>query len=209
MNDAASDSVETERLLERARGGDARAFGELFDRHREYLCRVVERRLDPRVRKRVDASDVVQETQLEAFDRLADFLQRRPMPFGLWLLKTAHERLLKMQRFHMTAGRSVRREVPLPERSSLELAQRLIAGGSTPSQQLGRRELAQRVREVLAELTEIDREIVLLRNFESLSNNDVAAMLDIEPEAAKKRYTRALMRLHRLMIERGLRRSQL
>lgn len=210
MNDAASDSVETERLLERARGGDARAFDELFGRHREYLCRVVERRLDPRVRKRVDASDVVQETQLEAFDRLADFLQRRPMPFGLWLLKTAHQRLLKIQRFHMTAERrSVRREVPLPERSSLELAQRLIAGGSTPSQQLGRRELAQRVREVLAELTEIDREIVLLRNFEGLSNNDVAALLDIEPDAAKKRYTRALMRLHRLMIERGLRSSQL
>jgi RNA polymerase sigma-70 factor (ECF subfamily) len=115
-----------------------------------------------------------------------------------------------MQRFHMTAERrSVRREVPLPERSSLELAQRLIAGGSTPSQQLGRRELAQRVREVLAELTEIDREIVLLRNFEGLSNNDVAALLDIKPDAAKKRYTRALMRLHSLMIERGLRRSQL
>jgi RNA polymerase sigma-70 factor (ECF subfamily) len=210
MKDAASDSVATERLLDRASAGDVHAFGLLFDRHRDYLCAVIARRLDPRVRQRVDASDVIQETQLEAFDRLADYLRRRPMPFGLWLLKTAHERLLKIHRFHMAAERrSVRREVSLPDRSSLQLAQQLAASGLTASQHMSRREVAQRVREVLSELTEIDREIVLFRNFEGLSNSDVAAILDIEPDAAKKRYTRALIRLHRLMTERGLRSSQL
>src|SRR5437870_4613767 len=87
----------------------------------------------PGVSARLYPSDVVQEAHLDAFRRLRDFLERRPMPFRLWLRKTTQERLLKVQRRHLEAGRrDAGREVPLPEQSSVLLAERLMAGGSTP-----------------------------------------------------------------------------
>jgi len=77
--------------------------------------RFVELRLDRKLRRRLDASDVVQETQLEAASRLADFLERSPMPFHLWLRKTAYQRLLMIHRQHLDAARrDIQREVPRP-----------------------------------------------------------------------------------------------
>src|SRR5262245_51087035 len=98
------DCAETQRLLERAQAGDAEAPEQLLARHRPFLRQLVELRLDPRLRARVDPSDVVQEAQLDAFRRLADYLRRRPMPFRLWLRKTAQQRLLKVQRQHLQAA---------------------------------------------------------------------------------------------------------
>jgi RNA polymerase sigma-70 factor (ECF subfamily) len=199
------DSAETQMLLEQVRAGDARAFEQLFARHRPELRQFIELRLDAQMRARVDASDIVQETQLEVFCRLADFLERQPMPFRLWLRKTAYERLLKIRRHHVdVAQRTVRREVALPEQSSLELAQQLLAPGSTPSQHLDKRELVRRVRQALARLADADREILLLRNFEGLSNQDAAQVLGIESATASQRFGRALLRLRKLLLETGL-----
>jgi RNA polymerase sigma-70 factor, ECF subfamily len=209
MGEVTPDSAETRGLLGQAEAGDRRAFEALFARYRDYLRQVVEVRLDPKVRARVDPSDVVQETQLEALRRLPDYLARRPMPFRLWLRKTAQERLLVVRRRHVEAGRrAVGREVPLPDRSSLLLAGGLLAG-SSPSRQAGRRELARRVRQALALLPEADREVLLLRAFEGLSNQEVACVLDLDPDAASKRHGRALLRLHQLLADGGLRESEL
>src|SRR5437016_6286851 len=87
MNEVTRDSAETQFLLRQVHSGDAEAFEQLFGRYRPELRRFIELRLDPRMRARVDASDVVQETQMEVFRRLDDFLQRQPMPFRLWLRK--------------------------------------------------------------------------------------------------------------------------
>jgi RNA polymerase sigma-70 factor (ECF subfamily) len=205
MDELTPDSDETRGLLEEARTGDRRAFDRLLARHRPELRQFVELRMDPRMRGRVDASDVVQETQLEVYRRLADFLDRRPMPFHVWLRKTAYERLLMARRQHIEAAqRAVGREVPLPEQSSLLLAQRLLPRGSTPSQRLGRRELARRVHQLLEQLPEADREILFMRNFEERSYPEIACILDIEPAAARKRHGRALIRLHALLAQAGL-----
>jgi RNA polymerase sigma-70 factor (ECF subfamily) len=148
---------------------------------------------------------VVQETQLEVYRRLGDFLDRRPMPFRVWLRKTAYERLLMARRRHVEAGqRAVGRERPLPDRSSLLFARRIIARGSTPSRSLGRRELARRLHRVLAELTDTDREILVMRNLEDRSYEEIACILDVEPAAARKRHGRALIRLHALLAADGL-----
>src|SRR5262249_16986587 len=72
------DSAETASLLERVAAGDRAAVGALLERHRPDLVAFVEARLDPRLRARVDPSDVVQEAQLEAARRMDDFLRRRP-----------------------------------------------------------------------------------------------------------------------------------
>jgi RNA polymerase sigma-70 factor (ECF subfamily) len=205
MNDPTPDTAETRGLLEQARIGDRQAFEQLFAEHRGYLRRTIALRLDPKLRPRVDPSDVVQDTQLEAFQRLPDYLERRPMPFRLWLRKTAHERLLKVHRHHVEAARrTVVREVPLPDRSSLLLARQLLGVGSTPSQQLSRKEIARLVGQALAQLPEIDREILLMRNFEGLSYQEVGCVLEIDPATARKRYGRALLRLRQLLFDSGL-----
>jgi RNA polymerase sigma-70 factor (ECF subfamily) len=210
MDDMPSNSAEARGLLEQLLAGNRQAFGPLFAHYRTYLRDVVELRLDQHLRSRVDASDVVQEAQLDALGRLDDYLERRPMPFPLWLRKTAHERLLKIRRQHVeTARRDMAREIPLPDRSSLQLAQQLLAGGSTPSQKVARHELACRVRQAVAELPDDDREVLLMRSTEGLSYDDVGRILEIEPTTARKRHGRALMRLHKALLRSGLTESQL
>ena len=210
MNEVRSDSERTLRLLEKIEAGDQAAFNRLFARHRSVLLNVVAARLDPRIRARIDASDVVQETQLEAYRRLPDYLARRPMPFSLWLRKTAHERMLVARRRHIEcAQRTVSREQPLPDRSTLLLARPFLAGGSTPSEQLARSELVRRVRQAVALLAESDREILLLRTYEGLSNQEAAYVLDLDPATASKRHGRAILRLHRCLAEYGFTESEL
>jgi RNA polymerase sigma-70 factor (ECF subfamily) len=183
------ESTETRRLLEQAQAGDRAAFELLFARHQDELHQVVAWRLDRRLRARVDPSDVVQDTQLEAFRRFEDFLQRRPMPFRLWLRKTAYQRLQLLRRQHLrTERRAVEREVPLPDRSSVLLAQRLFARDEAPSERLDRRELAARVRRALTLLADADREILLMRVLEELSYQEIGCLLDIDAAAARKRH---------------------
>jgi RNA polymerase sigma-70 factor (ECF subfamily) len=204
MAENLSDSAETSRLLHELQSGTPRAFEELFGRHRPLIRRFVELRLDNVLRSRIDASDVVQETQLEAFRRLPDFLQRQPMPFRLWVRKTAYERLLTLRRQHVTAAaRSVVRELPLPDRSSVLLAGQLASPGPTPSQELALRELVQQVRVAIAQLPDVDREILLMRHYEELSYQEISQILDIQSAAARKRYGRALLRLHQLLSGAG------
>ena len=132
------------------------------------------------------------------------------MPFRLWLRQIAQDRLLNLHRRHAaTARRAVGREQPLPERSSCVLAGQLLAPGSTPSRQLGRRELARRVRQGMALLSEADREVLLLRNFEGLSNQEVGHLLGIDAAAASQRHGRALLRLHKVLVATGLTESEL
>src|SRR5712692_3618725 len=210
MEEVQPDSTETQNLLEQVRDGDRQGFDQLFARHRAYLRQIVELRLDPRLRARVDPSDVVQEAHLEAFRRLSTYLKQRPMPFRLWLRQIAYDRTLKARRHHLGAARrAVGRELPLPERSSLVLAQQLFAGGSTPSQQLDRRELARRLRQAVSQLPESDREVILMRHFEGLSNPEAGCLLGIDPATVSKRHGLSMLRLHRILFVGGMRESQL
>jgi RNA polymerase sigma-70 factor (ECF subfamily) len=209
VDELPDDSTDTHNLLDQSGGGDRGAFERLFARHRPDLRRFIERRLDPHLRGRLDASDVVQETQLEAYRRLPDFLRRRPMPFHVWLRRTAYERLLMLRRQHVEAARrAVGREEPLPDRSSVLLARQFVPPGSTPSHQLSRRELVRQVQQALARLPEADREVLFMRNFEGLSYQEVASILDLDPAAARKRHGRALLRLHHLLVATGLKEEQ-
>lgn len=202
MAELAHDSAETLRLLEQARAGTAGAVDRLLGRHRAYLCRFVELRLGPDLRARVDPSDVVQEAQMEAARRLDGYLRDAPLPFRLWLRRIAQDRLLMLLRRHRGATRrAVTREATLPDESSRAFARQLLASGTSPSARLAASELAQRAREAVARLPEADREIVLLRNFEGLANQEVAQLLGIQPAAASQRYGRALLRLRKLLEE--------
>lgn len=199
---ATPDSGETQRLLDGIAAGDAAAFDRLFARHRPFLRRLVARRLDQQLRARVDPSDIVQETHMEAFHRFRDYLERRPMPFRLWLFQTARERVAKARRTHAQAARrSVTREVYWPRDSSIQFGRELLARTSSPSERLSRQELAERVNQALGQLAETDREILWMRTFENLSYEEVSCVLDIAPTAARKRYGRALLRLRKLLLD--------
>jgi RNA polymerase sigma-70 factor (ECF subfamily) len=153
----------------------------------------------------VDPSDVVQETYLEAFRRLPDFVKRAPMPFRLWLRMTAQERVQMTNRQHLGASRrSVGRELPLPEHSSVQLATQIQATGPSPSQQVAAGERARLVRQAVAQLPDTDREVLLMRTFEGLAYGEIACVLGIDPAAARKRHGRALLRLHDLLNLGGL-----
>lgn len=192
----------TESLLARGASGDAEAVGQLLEQHRPFLRRIVELRLDPSLRGRIDPSDVVQETQVEVIRRLVDYVQRRPMSFRVWLHETTCQRLAMLWRHHRGAQRrSVVREVVLPAESSIALAQSLLA--ESPSEYLQQQELTQKVREAVSRLAAADREIVLLRNFEELTNQESAERLGIDEMAASKRYGRALLRLRKHLQEQA------
>jgi RNA polymerase sigma-70 factor (ECF subfamily) len=210
MDEPLPDAGDTDRLLRQVRAGDRQAFDRLFACHRLYLRRFVDLRLDPRLRPRVDPSDVVQEAQLEAVRRLDAYLERPLLPFRLWLRQIAHDRLLKLRRYHIgSARRTLVREVPLPDQSSLQLAQHLLARGPAPGEQLDSDELARRLRHGLAQLADADREVLLMRNFEGLSYQEIGFVLAVEPGAARKRHGRALLRLHKILFHGGLTESQL
>jgi RNA polymerase sigma-70 factor (ECF subfamily) len=210
MHEVRPDTAMTEDLLQRIRAGDRQAFEQLFSQHHTYLCRLVELRLGHGLGARVGAEDIVQEAYLEALHRLNAYLERPALPFRLWLRQIACDRILKARRHHLgTARRAVRREVPLPEHSSLALAQQLLAGGSTPSERMSQRELASRLQQAVTQLPDADREVVMLRHFEGLSNQEVATLLDIDPATASKRHGRAILRLHRILFADGLTESPL
>lgn len=207
INDVRPDSPETELLLAQAGAGDAAAVCELLGRHRDAIRRLIDMRMDPGIRARVDASDVVQNAELEAAQRLRDYLDRRPMPFHLWLRRTAYEHLIRLRRYHQAACRDADRDDSLPDRSSVLIARQVLAGVS-PSRQVADAELARHVRTALDRLDDTDREVLMLRTFEGLGSAEAAQVLDIEPAAASKRYGRALLRLRQALEAAGVTESQ-
>lgn len=161
---------------------------------------MVEARIDPRLRSRIGASDILQEVSLEAIQRIDRYWVERPMPFFLWLRYLAAQRLAQVHRFQLgTEKRDARREVAIDwsdVRSSAEaIAPSMTDGGLRPSQILSRRETESLVSDALAGMDTEDREVLSLRHHEQLSNQEVACELGITLAAASKRYLRALDRL--------------
>jgi RNA polymerase sigma-70 factor (ECF subfamily) len=196
------DEAEIQGLFNELRAGDRGALDLLLARHRSYLLNAIQLRMDRKMRSRIDPSDVVQETQLEAAGRIQEYLDREPMPFHIWLRKTAQERLLRLRRQHVEAEcRSVENEIPLPDGSSILLARKILSREPDPGQQAAENELARRLRQAMAMLPDTDREILLMRNFEGLSNKETAQVLGLEPAATSKRYGRAILKLRQLLVE--------
>jgi len=187
------DSSGTDRLLKRVATGDRDAIGTLMTEHRKYLRRIIDARMEPRLRQKLDPSDVVQETLALASQRIDDYLARRPASFRIWLRGTALEQLVDARRRHRAQKRSLEREVRISDVSSMAIAKAIAA--SRPSERLLRREIVAQVRDALDNMPEADREILVMRHAEGLSNGDVAELLELELKTASKRYGRALQRL--------------
>jgi RNA polymerase sigma-70 factor, ECF subfamily len=192
-------------LVRRAAGGDEPALAELFGRYRNRLRQMVRLRLDRRLQGRVDPSDVLQEAYIDLAERLPQFAQKPPMPFFLWLRLVTGERLLRVHRHHLGAAmRDAGREVSLqrgalPQASSVSLAAQLLGRITTASRAVARAELRLRLQETLNAMDPIDREVIALRHFEELSNDEAAAVLGVTKAAASKRYVRAMLKLKAIL----------
>ena len=197
-----SSSSQTQLLLEAIEAGDQEAFRRLFERYSPALRQAIAARMDRRLRQRVDPSDILQETEMEVFARMDEYLQRRPMPLEQWLHQTAVQCLAAAWRRHVQAiRRSVAREERLPDRSSMLLVKRLVK--RPPSGVLEHEEMARRLESVLDQLSELDREILFLRAVEGISNDQAATRLGVSPAAARKRFTRALLRARQALEQFG------
>jgi RNA polymerase sigma-70 factor (ECF subfamily) len=196
-----ADARTNEELLDAARNGDEAALAILVERHRDRLERMVRLRMDRRLQGRVDAADVVQEAYLTVRGKFSHYCADLNLPFFLWLRLEVGQKLVDVHRFHLgTQMRDAGQEVSLhrgalPQVTSLSLAEHLLGKLTTASQAAMRVELKLRVQEALNSMDPHDREVLILRHFEELSNSEAAQVLGIKPSAAVNRYVRALKRL--------------
>lgn len=196
---------EINELLHRAAVGDQDALAEAFNCVRGRLKRMVQLRLDRRLQGRIDPSDVLQEAYLDLARRAADYLARPALPFFLWLRLLTGQRLLAIHRQHLGAKmRAVSQEVALgnaalPHAASASLAAQLLGRISTPSKAAMRAEMQRLLQEALERMDPIDREVLVLRHFEELTNDETAEVLGLQKAAASNRYVRALKRLRGIL----------
>jgi RNA polymerase sigma-70 factor (ECF subfamily) len=189
----------------RVRNGDADALARLFSAQEGPLRRWVSGRLDPRLRGRVSASDVMQEVYLAAARRLEHFRNLPDMPFRVWIRLIAGQRLVEAHRKHLGArARNAGQEVSLDRGRPLSgsgqtLAARLAGDLTSPSQAAIRREGLDRLVAAVEAMDPLDREVLTLRHFDELTNDEVAHALGIPKGTASKRYVRALARLREIL----------
>jgi RNA polymerase sigma-70 factor (ECF subfamily) len=196
-----ADTRTDETLLDAARGGDESALAVLFERHRDRLERMVRLRMDRRLQGRVDPAAVVQEAYIAVRGKLPQHSADPLPPFFPWLRLEVTQKLVDVHRAQLGAhmgdsGQEVSLyHGALPQVTSLSLAEHLLGKLSSASRAAMRAELKLRVQEALNGMDPQDREVLVLRHFEELSNAEAAQVLGIKPSAAVNRYVRALKRL--------------
>ena len=189
-------------LLRDARQGDQIAWRELADLLKQRLRRMIQFRMDPRLSARIDPSDVLQESMLEAWQRLDEFADDR-MPFFVWLRFLTCQRLLAIHRRHFSSEkRDVSREIGRGVHNastSASLARWLVSDGATPSSIAVKSEESDQLLAALEDLETDEREVLALRHFEHLSNVEAAAVLEMNESTASTKYLRAIRKLKRIL----------
>jgi len=202
------DAIEpTERpllLISRARSGDRDALGELLGLYRNYLRILAAAQVGESLRGRVEPSDIVQETFLEAATGFASFRGTSEAELCAWLRRILVHNIADEAKHHRRQGRDVDRQVSLDQalaRSSFCLHEALATNFSSPSSQAMRRERAVIVADVLAELSEDHRTVIVLRNLLQLRFEEVAERMGRSSVAVRLLWLRAIEKLRGLLGE--------
>lgn len=187
-------------LIRRISEGDETALAEVFGARRERLKRLVRLRLDRRLQRRVDPSDVLQEAYLDLARKLPAYAKNPTTPFFLWIRLVVVERLIRIHRAHLdAAARDAGREVPIqpggPRADSASMAEQLLGDFTTASRAAEEAERRRWLTTTLDGMDPLDREAIVLRHFEELSNEETAGVLGLSRAAASKRYVRAMLKL--------------
>lgn len=205
MTTSSQSDSHVQQAEQRLRDGEDGALAELFDHYRGRLKRIAKFRMDYRLAGRVAESDVIQESFLAAAQRVQHYRDKPELPFFVWLRMVLNQQLADLHRRHVQAEkRDVRREISLERpavspHTSLAMAAQLVGKETSPSRAFSRVERIATVEAALNQLEPIDREVIALRHFEELSNAEAAAVLDINEQAASKRYVRAIKRMREVL----------
>lgn len=193
------DALPIERLLDMVKAKSPEALEELFRRHREPLSKMVAACLDARLKSRIDVSDIVQETLIEANRRIEAYAEAQPIAFYPWLRQIAVNRMIDAYRHHVQAKRrSTGRQVsnlPGDFQSGLNLMDKQADSATSPSGAAQRKELREDLRAAIDSLEAMDRNVIQLRHIKRLSTRETAEALGVSEAAVKIRLLRALQRL--------------
>ena len=182
---------------------------QLISEHRDKLRRMVEFRMSPRLRGRVDASDVIQETFIEAARVIENSMQNTDIPVHVWLRRLANQKMIQAHRKHLgaacrDAGREQQKGQAEAMASSYSIARYLVGNFTSPSNAAIRDEKRRLLEVALDQMDPLDREVLTLRHFEQLSGPESAEILGVSHDVVKKRYVRALEKLQRIMANSGV-----
>jgi RNA polymerase sigma-70 factor (ECF subfamily) len=198
------------RLLQAVRRGDVTAQGELLARYQAWLALLARLQIDTRFQGKFSESDVVQQTLLEACRDLPRFRGQTEAELLAWLRQIlAHVLAHEVRRYAGTQQRDLDREVSLEEelaRSSQRLAHVLGDEGSSPSAKAVVHEQEVLLADVLAQLPDDHREVIVLRILEGLPHEEVARRMDRSVGAVRMLWVRALARLRSDVTQAGIRR---
>lgn len=196
----AETTAAAEDLLRLVRAGDGSAAGRLLERYRGYLDLLVRVQIGRRLQGKVDSSDLVQETFLEAHGDFAGFRGTTEAELVAWLRQILARNLAnQVRRYHRTQRRNVNLERDLMhelEQSSRVIDQGLVAKHSSPSQQAVRREQAVLLADALTHLPEAYRQVLVLRHLEGLTFPEVAIRMKRTVGAVKNLWARALIKIN-------------
>lgn len=194
-----------------AQGGQ-KALADLLAIHQEKLERIVAFRLAPILRSRVDPADVLQEAYFEISRRIHEFIDGSPVSFFVWIRQKTIQTLIDLHRSHTREKRDAYRDMPLASApyghtTSISIARFLLDDITSPSQAAVREEEIQQLQSALESMNETDREVIAMRHFEYLNNQQVAEVLGISPTAASNRYVRAAAKLSEILTQLPSRRT--
>jgi len=199
-----------EQLLKRARNDRGEDLGRLLDLYRNYLHLLARTQIDLHLKRRLDPSDLVQETMLEAYRDFGQFRGGTEAELMAWLRRILVHNLARVSEKHHTKKRDARRDVPLHRRladleySSQQVDAALVSQATSAAARAQRREQAAVLADTLARLKPEHRDVIVLRNLEGLSFEEVARRLGRSAGAVRMLWLRALDRLKQLLEQEDL-----
>ena len=192
-------------LLARLHSDGEQVLADAFAANRERFWYLVTFRMDQRIAARVDADDVLQEAYVAATKRLQHYVREPEFSLFVWLRMIVSQTLIDVHRRHLGAEmRSAGREISLggpkfPQSTSVSLAGQIAGKHTSPSGAAIRDEASAALADAIAQMSDLDQEVIAMRHFEGLSNSEAAEVLGISVTAASNRYVRALGRLREIL----------
>jgi RNA polymerase sigma-70 factor (ECF subfamily) len=194
--------ADPEQLLRLARAAQAGALGDLLELYRQYLALLARRQIGLRLQGKVDASDLVQETFLEAHRHFDRFRGSDEPQLVAWLRQILAGKVANLVRHYFgTQGRDVRLEEELAadlDDSARQLDRDLVAPLTSPSLQAVRREQTVLLADALAQLPEDYRDVLVLRHLEGLTFPEIAERMQRTQDSVEKLWLRGLTRLRQV-----------
>jgi len=193
------DGSRIEHLVAKARQGDTEPLGQLLQVYRNYLTILATTQLDRRLRRRMNPSDLVQEAMLAAHCDFVKFRGSSERELLAWLRQILINCLHHAMEAHLDAKRrDVRREISVEQvsavldRSVVQFVQVLADRGPSPSAPLRQRERAVALADQLAKLRAPYRDVIVLRNLQGLSFEEIADRMGRKAGAVRMLWLRAI-----------------